>query len=451
MEFYVFLLIIATPAFARKNAEGRIREYVLNQPGYSPRERPVLNASDPVNVTLSLQIYAMVDLNEKDQTITTASWITLTWRDERLTWDPNEFEGSDNVIVYYDEIWTPSIVLTYAVKLDGMQVVTVDRGTIKLYYDGSVVLGTPYIQTTQCQMIIYYFPFDTQTCLLIFTPENQSTKELNFTTTTSWYPSSIVNNQWELLAFTATNYQADLEFSETLHTFQTGIYSLSLKRDPNYYITTIVIPSTLLCLMSYATFLAPPDSGERIGLGVSMVLGLTVFQLLVTNILPTASKNAPIISTYLTNTFVLSCLAVPFSLFNITIVYGDSKISVLRRPKFRKLLLETLPRLLFLTTYRERVQEDFGIVSKDSDIVTMATVEELPTNKVQPMQTIPATISETLGYQEKKKLEARIVGLVMDRLVLLCFLIAYMIIVIIVVLKFNSTSGMNMTWADTAV
>ncbi|XP_071830881.1 acetylcholine receptor subunit delta-like isoform X2 [Apostichopus japonicus] len=412
MELYVFLLIIATPAFARKNAEGRIREYVLNQPGYSPRERPVLNASDPVNVTLSLQIYAMVDLNEKDQTITTASWITLTWRDERLTWDPNEFEGSDNVIVYYDEIWTPSIVLTYA---------------------------------------IYYFPFDTQTCLLIFTPENQSKRELNFTTTTSWYPSSIVNNQWELLAFTATNYQADLEFSGTLHTFQTGIYSLSLKRDPNYYITTIVIPSTLLCLMSYATFLAPPDSGERIGLGVSMVLGLTVFQLLVTNILPTASKNAPIISTYLTNTFVLSCLAVPFSLFNITIVYGDSKISVLRRPKFRKLLLETLPRLLFLTTYRERVQGDFGIVSKDSDIVTMATVEELPTNKVQPMQTIPATISETLGYQEKKKLEARIVGLVMDRLVLLCFLIAYMIIVIIVVLKFNSTSGMNMTWADTAV
>ncbi|PIK35925.1 putative 5-hydroxytryptamine receptor 3A-like [Apostichopus japonicus] len=249
--------------------------------------------------------------------------------------------------------------------------------------------------------IIYYFPFDTQTCLLSFSPENQSTKDMNFTATTSPQPSNIVSNQWELLSFSAANYQVDVESHETLQTYQGAVFFFTLKRDPNYYITTIVIPSTLLCLMSFATFLAPPDSGERIGLGVSMVLGLTVFQLLVTNILPTASKNGPLISSYLTNTFVLSCLAVPFSLFNIIIAYGDSKISVLKRPRFRKLLLETLPRLLFLTTYRERVQEEFGIVSKDSDIVTMATVEELPTNKVQPMQTIPATISETLSYQEK--------------------------------------------------
>ncbi|PIK58945.1 putative ligand-gated ion channel 4-like [Apostichopus japonicus] len=224
---------------------------------------------------------------------------------------------------------------------------------------------------------------------------------MNFTATTSPQPSNIVSNQWELLSFSAANYQVDVESHETLQTYQGAVFFFTLKRDPNYYITTIVIPSTLLCLMSFATFLAPPDSGERIGLGVSMVLGLTVFQLLVTNILPTASKNGPLISSYLTNTFVLSCLAVPFSLFNIIIAYGDSKISVLKRPRFRKLLLETLPRLLFLTTYRERVQEEFGIVSKDSDIVTMATVEELPTNKVQPMQTIPATISETLSYQEK--------------------------------------------------
>ncbi|XP_071824754.1 acetylcholine receptor subunit beta-like isoform X2 [Apostichopus japonicus] len=402
MKLYVILLIIAAPqAFSRKNAEGRIREHVFNQPGYSPRERPVLNASDPVDVKLEVLIYAMVDLNEKDQTVTTASWITLTWRDERLTWDPNEFEGSDNVVVYFDEIWTPSIVLTHAMVLDGMQVVAADRGTIKLYYDGSVDLGGPYVQTTQCQMIIYYFPFDTQTCLLSFSPENQSTKDMNFTATTSPQPSNIVSNQWELLSFSAANYQVDVESHETLQTYQGAVFFFTLKRDPNYYITTIVIPSTLLCLMSFATFLAPPDSGERIGLGVSMVLGLTVFQLLVTNILPTASKNGPLISSYLTNTFVLSCLAVPFSLFNIIIAYGDSKISVLKRPRFRKLLLETLPRLLFLTTYRERVEEEFGIVSKDSDIVTMATVEELPTNKVQPMQTIPATISETLSYLEK--------------------------------------------------
>ncbi|XP_071825023.1 neuronal acetylcholine receptor subunit beta-2-like isoform X2 [Apostichopus japonicus] len=434
-------LVLIPAAFARnpKSAEGRIRDYILNQPDYSPRERPVLNSNLSVNVNIQVQIYGMLDLNEKDQTVTIASWTQLSWRDERLTWNPNDFEGVLCVVVYFDEIWTPRILLSNAMSFEGLQVVSANRGTILLYCDGTVFLGTSFVQCTQCAMKFRNFPFDTQSCQLVFSPENQSKQQINFTASDPRMPSSIVSNEWDFVGFSSYNNEhinTFVESDESSYISTFGIFSFQLKRDPNYYITTIVIPSTLLCLMSYATFLAPPDSGERIGLGVSMVLGLTVFQLLVTNILPTASKNGPIISTYLSNTFVLSCLAVPFSLFNITIAYGDSKMTILKHGRIRMFLLELLPRVMCLPSYQERFDGERNdnarsqIVKKEGEMVTISPVEVISKNKLQPWSSPAVTEAESLSTLEKRKLEARTLGLVMDRLVLLCFLVAYTIIVI---------------------
>lgn len=45
-----------------KSAEGEIRQYLLNHEHHSPRDRPVLNASDTVRVGLQPEFYAMLDL-----------------------------------------------------------------------------------------------------------------------------------------------------------------------------------------------------------------------------------------------------------------------------------------------------------------------------------------------------------------------------------------------------
>lgn len=165
--------------------------------------------------------------------------------------------------------------------------------------------------------------------------------------------TDFVSTEWELVEI--TKYEIVIgNVSGSYYPY--GIFEVVIRRDPHYYITALVIPSTFLCLLSFVVFLAPPDSGERVSLGVSMVLGLTVFQLLVSDTLPTASKQPPILNGYLSSTFFLASLVVPFSLFNVNIAHGDVKLTnILKYPIIRRMLLEVLPSLFFVPNYLDRI------------------------------------------------------------------------------------------------
>ncbi|KAJ8023507.1 Acetylcholine receptor subunit beta [Holothuria leucospilota] len=181
------------------------------------------------------------------------------------------------------------------------------------------------------------------------------------------------------------------------------------KRDPYYYMVTLIAPSKVLCIMSTATFLAPPDSGERVSLGVSMVLGLTVFQLFVADTLPTNSKEPPILNLYLFVNFILACIAVLLSLGNLNVAHGDSRrlSTFYKHPRGRNLILEYLPRVLAVLTYRERVEREVAeVTSMDiSDVATqsdtnLSVADEISTiTKVHPKESL--ALKEKLSHSQK--------------------------------------------------
>ena len=60
--------------------------------------------------------------------------------------------------------------------------------------------------------------------------------------------------------------------------------------------------------VNFLSFSLPPDSGERITLVVTSLLTMTVFMLLVAEIMPPVSDVVPIISVYyVTAMFVVKC------------------------------------------------------------------------------------------------------------------------------------------------
>ncbi|KAJ8023510.1 Neuronal acetylcholine receptor subunit alpha-10 [Holothuria leucospilota] len=408
------LTICFTAVYARhpRSAEGRVRDYLLNQANYSSKERPVLNSDDAVHVVLSMQLFAMLDLNERDEIVTTASWLNLAWRDERLTWTPQDFNNTDLVTMYAEEIWTPQIFLLNSLDSFGSSIASSNQGQILLTSEGNVLYGAPFIQASQCHMSIRYFPFDIQGCPLTFIPGNELAENIYITTELSRYQSSIKNSEWDLINITSHNYFYNVSHyisNRPVAEYTTGCLCMFFKRDPRYYITTLIIPSSLLCIMSMATFLAPPDSGERISLSVSMVLGLTVFQLLVADTLPTASKESPIVSTYLTINFVLACLTIPSSLANIGIAYGDcEEVSTCTKYSvYRNLFLEYLPRLLCVPTYRERIKcasVDVGTSNVFAEDIEMKAIVSISDGiedkrKVHPVDS--PTVKQKLSNAEK--------------------------------------------------
>lgn len=55
---FVLVIVSGYP----KSAEEEIRHFLLNQQHYSPRERPVINSSKTVDVSLEVKLYAFLDI-----------------------------------------------------------------------------------------------------------------------------------------------------------------------------------------------------------------------------------------------------------------------------------------------------------------------------------------------------------------------------------------------------
>ncbi|XP_071830975.1 acetylcholine receptor subunit alpha-like 1 isoform X2 [Apostichopus japonicus] len=429
----VFMTLTTVTGMVPKSFEGEIRDRLLNNANYSSRERPVINASDTVQVDMKMHIHAMIDLNEHDQVLTTAVWISLQWKDLRLSWNASEFGDVTVVPVYVEEIWTPSIFITNALDSDSLSIVSPERGMILLDSDGVATMGTPAVLSTQCPLSIHYFPYDKQVCRYHFLPTNQHNDLVKILTRSQGLLGTYSSLDWTITNL--TNYDGELiipDFTPNIHSgnLSMAVFCLHLERDPSYYIRVLLIPSTLLCILSFLTFFAPPDSGERISLSVSMVLGLTVFQLLVADILPTTLEGSPILSYYLTVNFVLASSTVPISLSNINIAYGDKRLTVLKCLFMRRLLIEYLPRILGVPSYSERI----NCLNKPNKRRNQLENSDMETKTSE-------SLDGHLDTTEKTKIEARTVALVLDRIASIIFFSVFLLLVIQVIVDFNGNDG----------
>lgn len=72
-------------------------------------------------------------------------------------------------------------------------------------------------------------------------------------------------------------------------------YKFIIKRRVLYYLFNIVFPCLWLAILSVMTFWLPPDSGEKITLGITVLLAFSVFMLLVAESMPKTSESVPLI------------------------------------------------------------------------------------------------------------------------------------------------------------
>ena len=69
-----------------------------------------------------------------------------------------------------------------------------------------------------------------------------------------------------------------------------------LERKARYTILNVLIPIILLSLMDLLVFWLPPESGEKVSLGITVLLSFSVFLTVVDERLPRTSDNVPILS-----------------------------------------------------------------------------------------------------------------------------------------------------------
>ncbi len=150
-----------------------------------------------------------------------------------------------------------------------------------------------------CHIDIAYFPFDYQKCYLKFGSWTHTTATLNLTMTgshTADLSKYFINGEWELLGVPG---QLNIvHYNCCKDPFADITYKIILKRRVLFYLNNLVMPNLILAGLVVFSFYVPPESGERISLNITILLGLTVFLLLFNERIPPSSEEVPLIGAY---------------------------------------------------------------------------------------------------------------------------------------------------------
>ncbi|XP_072042458.1 neuronal acetylcholine receptor subunit alpha-10-like isoform X2 [Amphiura filiformis] len=313
---------------------------------YTKLARPVRNAKTPTNVEMILFLSQVIHMDERMQTLKVNAWITMIWTDEYLMWDPKEYGGIDVFTLPSGNVWMPDITLyNNADKYKNWLL----EHIVKIDYNGTVMWAAPEIFTSYCKINVMTFPFDEQMCKMKFGPWQHDGSQVKLMGLDDGPGDDEVFNsdgQWDMVSMSVnTSYQ---EYPDDPGKQYWDVeYTFKFKRRPLYYLFNLVIPTMFLSLVAMLTFFLPPESGEKISLGITVLLSLTVFLLLVAETMPPTST-VPVIGQYFASTMVLISISLAMSVGVLNMHHIGPDFAPVP-PWMKKHILGTLARFLGMT------------------------------------------------------------------------------------------------------
>ncbi|KAG7461670.1 hypothetical protein MATL_G00193580 [Megalops atlanticus] len=276
-----------------RSAQGEYARKLLKDlmEDYSNALRPVEDTDKALNVTLQITLSQIKDMDERNQVLIAYLWIRQTWHDAYLKWDKEAYDGLEVIRIPSNLVWRPDIVLYN--KADDDFSGPLDTNVV-LRYNGEITWDSPAITKSSCVVDVSYFPFDNQQCNLTFGSWTYNGNQVDITMgMDSGDLSDFVENvEWECHGMPAT--KNVIMYGCCSDPYPDITYTVLLKRRSSFYIFNLLIPCVMISFLAPLGFYLPADSGEKVSLGVTVLLALTVFQLMVAESMP-PSESVPLI------------------------------------------------------------------------------------------------------------------------------------------------------------
>jgi hypothetical protein len=231
---------------ASQIAEQALVTTLLN--GYNKNTRP----ADQVVVDITAEL---------QQIMTSSSFISQKWHDDRLSWTPNASNNDIRVLMLpVKSLWVPdTMILNSADSIAYLTVGEYSLGSVEYTGDVCVILPALTVRT-RCNLFVKKFPFDKQICTINFTSWSQGTNRISYIENadividTSKY---IDHPLWRLnktdLVVTRANDRAPFE-----HTYNDVIaIELYLHRKPLFFIMNGIFACFILNCVTLVAFILP--------------------------------------------------------------------------------------------------------------------------------------------------------------------------------------------------
>ncbi|CAI5685160.1 unnamed protein product [Oreochromis niloticus] len=423
----------------------------------------MLNCSNPDTPSTLEALSPIFNLNairpvdEKAQLLTTFLWQDVQWENEFTKWDPENC-GTSRISIPRTNLWVPDIVINEIMDENTAPKVPYTY----LLSNGIVRDSQPVKAVTSCRLDIYLFPFDIQNCTLTFNSFTlksnalqlylTGTSEMMFENSKSMMATK---GEWELIGIAAKKY--------TLPSTVSGFYDeirfqISLRRQAMLYIVNLLLPSCFLITVDLFSFLLPPNDVDRSLFKMTLILGYTVFLLIMNDLLPVTGNAIPLINVFLSMCLTMMVGSLLETIVVTSFLHGSSNYS--RAPRWiRVLFLKILGRLVCLPQ-KPRDRNDTVIqnpVTQEMPIYSPVTEESKTLEQKGPLSEDKALqelwslgrVLQAIRLQVEQHLSKSLsteewiqIGLIIDRLLFILYIIfitvSFITIIIIWVVSYNA-------------
>nr|AUO38744.1 nicotinic acetylcholine receptor alpha subunit 8 [Ascaris suum] len=354
---------------------------------YNKNVRPVKNASSAVQVKFGASLIRIIDVDEVNQVLTTNLWLEMQWYDYKLTWDPEKWNNIKKLHIPSDQIWIPDILLYN--NADGEPHISITSDAL-VYYTGAVVWKPPSIYKSFCPIDIEYFPYDKQSCSMKFggwsyngflmdvrqlpsrptdvieTRYDEKGKEYQLLEQgmdlSAFYPSL----EWDLISLTSMRHEQLYPGCCGQEFYIDISFDILLRRKTLFYTVNLVIPCMLIAILTTFVFYIPGKE-HKVTFSISILVTLTVFYLVLIELIPPTSLVIPLIGKYLLFTMFLVSASILLSVLTLNYYRRDGSAQPM--PIWmRRVFLQTLPKYLFIKPPDDEGVSEDG--SSTSDMVT---------------------------------------------------------------------------------
>ncbi|XP_006824192.1 neuronal acetylcholine receptor subunit beta-4-like [Saccoglossus kowalevskii] len=398
--FLAILLLSVTPGCHGSESAERLFNNLMD--GYNNLIRPVTNVTDILNVIFGLSISQLIDIDERNQIMTTSVWVKQKWHDYQMVWDPGEYDGLTIIHIPVNMLWMPDILLYN--NADGPYDVEFMTNAL-VYSDGTVYWIPPAIYKSSCKINIEFFPFDEQKCIMKFGSWTHDGLVLDLVIMDEYVGQEDYweNGEWDIVESPGQRHSVKYPCCE--ETYIDVTFSFVLHRKSLFYIVTLVIPCLLISFLTMLVFYLPSDACEKITLSISILLALIVFLLLISEIIPPTSTSLPLIGRYMLFTMSLVTMSIFATVVVINIHFRSAKTHVM--PNWvRKIFIDIIPKYLHM----ERPPKDDRLQRERMKRRNIRTQEEGHSNGYYDrrfMQTAAKYMVDTITPSLLEEIEGR--------------------------------------------
>ncbi|KAG8453126.1 hypothetical protein GDO86_004809 [Hymenochirus boettgeri] len=349
---------------------------------YTNALRPVEDMDKAMNVTLQVTLSQIIDMDERNQILMAYLWIRQVWFDAYLRWNKDDYDGLDTIRIPSSYVWRPDIVLYN--NADDQFTGSMETNVV-IRYDGKIMWDSPAITKSSCKVDVSFFPFDRQQCRLTFGSWTYNGNQIDILNhlDTGDLTDFVENVEWEVLGMPAK--KNVITYGCCSEPYPDVTYTLILKRRASFYIFNLLLPCVMISFLAPLGFYLPADSGEKVSLGVTVLLALTVFQLLVAESMP-PSENVPLIGKYYiaTMTMITASTALTIFIMNIHHCGPEAKPVPMWAKKF---ILQYMSKIFFVyevgeSCKRPQTEPDMEKTSKVHEVNGKAK-QEVPVDVVK--------------------------------------------------------------------